>query len=553
VMPPSLLLSERGEVVHAFGGASRFLRPRDGRQGLEVLSVVDDELKMVLVGGIKRALHEQTALVFKGVRVKTETGDEMYDVTVRHVRSATRTTPHVLVSFERVAEDPKGEQAERDARPRREMDLDEVSRGQLDVALAELDRTKENLQAAIEELETSNEELSAANEELQASNEELQSTNEELQSVNEELYSVNAEYQRKIAELTELTNDMDNLLSATEVGTIFLDQHLRIRKFTPQIAETFALVAHDVGRRIETFAHKLDHQGLVDDLKSVLEKGVAIEREVKPQSNKTFFMRILPYRVKGKAFGVVLTLIDVSGLKAAEDALFHERYLLNSLLHNVQDAIYFKDLSGRFIRANEVMCKRLGVEGAITNKTVLDLGNRELALAFHQKDEVVLRAGEAQHEDLERHVQPDGSVQWTRVTRLPLRDTNGLVVGLVVIARDVSEQKRSEERIQQAVQRRDEFLAMLSHELRNPLGAIVAATTLLGAGGTERIQQAQLLEILGRQSKQMARLLDDLLEVSRVTQSKIELRRGRVDLRTVVRDAVAVEQAVFDARGIFLA
>ncbi|HEY2365333.1 MAG TPA: CheR family methyltransferase, partial [Polyangiaceae bacterium] len=396
VMPPSLLLSERGEVVHAFGGASRFLRPRDGRQGLEVLSVVDDELKMGLVGGLKRALHEQTALVFKGVRVKTESGDELYDVTIRHVRNATRTTPHVLVSFERDAKEETGEHLA--ARPAREIDIEQVSRGQLALVEAELDRTKENLQAAIEELETSNEELSAANEELQASNEELQSTNEELQSVNEELYTVNGEYQRKITELTELTNDMDNLLSATEVGTIFLDQHLRIRKFTPQIAETFALVAHDVGRRIETFAHKLDHQGLVDDLKSVLEKGVAIEREVKPQSNKTFFMRILPYRVKGKAFGVVLTLIDVSGLKAAEDALFHERYLLNSLLHNVQDAIYFKDLSGRFIRANEVMCKRLGVEGAITNKTVLDLGNRELALAFHQKDEVVLRAGEAQHE-----------------------------------------------------------------------------------------------------------------------------------------------------------
>ena len=546
VMPPSLLLSERGEVVHAFGGASRFLRPRDGRQGLEVLSVVDDELKMVLVGGLKRALNEQTSLVFKGVRVKTEAGDETYDITIRHVRNTTRTTPHVLVSFQR------DEQTHAE-RPTREIDLDQVSRGQLALVEAELDRTKENLQAAIEELETSNEELSAANEELQASNEELQSTNEELQSVNEELYTVNGEYQRKIGELTELTNDMDNLLSSTDIGTIFLDQHLRIRKFTPQIAETFALVPHDVGRRIETFAHKLEYQNLVADLKTVLETGVPIEREVKPVSEKTFFMRILPYRVKGKALGVVLTLIDVSGMKAAEDALFHERYLLNSLLANVQDGIYFKDLSGRFIRANEVMCKRLGVDPAVVaNKTVLDLSNRELALALHQKDEVVLRTGEAQHDELERHAQPDGSVQWTRVTRLPLRDPQGSVVGVVVIARDVSEQKRAEERIQQAVKRRDEFLAMLSHELRNPLGAIVAATKLLGRGGTERIQKDHLVEILDRQSKQMARLLDDLLEVSRVTQSKIELRKSQVDLRTIVRDAIAVEQAVFDGRGILL-
>src|SRR4029078_10130567 len=136
-------------------------------------------------------------------------------------------------------------------------------------------------QSAIEELETSNEELQASNEELQTSNEELQSTNEELQRVNEELYTVNAEYQRKIAELTELTNDMDNLLSSTEVGSIFLDRQMRIRKFTPQVAESFNLVAHDVGRSIETFAHKMDRPELVDDLKQVLASGTPVERELR--------------------------------------------------------------------------------------------------------------------------------------------------------------------------------------------------------------------------------------------------------------------------------
>ena len=118
----------------------------------------------------------------------------------------------------------------------------------------ELRYTKENLQATIEEMETSNEELQATNEELVASNEELQSTNEELHSVNEELYTVNAEYQRKIAELTELTDDMDNLLLSTDVGTIFLDRELCIRKFTPKIAETFNLLPQDLGRRVSTFA-----------------------------------------------------------------------------------------------------------------------------------------------------------------------------------------------------------------------------------------------------------------------------------------------------------
>ena len=152
---------------------------------------------------------------------------------------------------------------------------------------------------------------------------------------------------------------MDNLLASTEVGTIFLDGQLRIRKFTPQLAETFGLVPHDVGRPIETFAHKMHHPELVSDLRQVVASGQSVERDFVDPQGKSFFLRLLPYRAKGLTDGVVLTLIDVSGLKAAEDALFHERYLLNSLLRSVPDAIYFKDARGRYIRFNHAMAARL--------------------------------------------------------------------------------------------------------------------------------------------------------------------------------------------------
>src|SRR5690606_25151238 len=181
---------------------------------------------------------------------------------------------HVLITI-----DPL-DAGERPPPSESELDLSAVSRDQLGSLESELSYAKESLQAAIEELQTSNEELQAANEELLASNEELQSTNEELQSVNEELYTVNAEYQRKIAELTELTNDMDNLLASTDIGAIFLDRELEIRKFTPQIADTFRLVAHDVGRSIETFASSVSHPALLDDLRAVLASGKPVEREV---------------------------------------------------------------------------------------------------------------------------------------------------------------------------------------------------------------------------------------------------------------------------------
>jgi two-component system CheB/CheR fusion protein len=546
VMPPSFLVSDRGELIHTFAGASEFLRLRDGRQGLDVLELVDDELKMVLLGGLKRALSESAAIVFKGVRVRGDGGERNYKVTIRRIGRRVGNS-HLLVSFE------PGELVD-SVRPKAEteVDLDQISRERLNSLEAELSRTRESLQAAIEERGASNEELQASNEELQASNEELQSTNEELQSVNEELYTVNAEYQRKIGELTELANDMDNLLSSTEIGTIFLDRELRIRKFTPQIAGSFSLVSHDIGRSIDTFAYKLDHPELVEDLKQVLASGRPLERELHEQRGRMFFLRILPYRVRGTVEGVVLTFIDVSGLKAAEDALFHERYLLNSLLGTVPDAIYFKDARGKFIRANPAMAARLGLKNPdeAFGKTAFDLPSTDAALALHRADEEVLKTGQAQHYKLERRVLPDGQEAWDLVTRLLLRDRNDRVVGIIVIFRDVTEQRRAEKKIEDAVRRRDQFLAMLSHELRNPLGAIVTATSLLKTDNASRLQPARLLEILDRQSQQMARLLDDLLEVSRVTQDKIELKKSVVDLRSFLGDATDAVRSQLDAAGI---
>ena len=542
LMPPSLLVDDRGELVHAFGGATRFLKLRDGRQGLDAFEMVESELRMVLIGGLQRALHSDTAIVFKGVCID----DEAYKVTVRRVRNQKNQSAHVLISFQALDAAPSPVAVET------EIDLRQVPREQLGALEAELSRTKENLQAATEELESSNEELQAANEELLASNEELQSTNEELQSVNEELYSVNAEYQRKIADLTELANDMDNLLSSTDIGTIFLDRELKIRKFTPQIAETFNLLPGDLGRPIETFTYAVEHPELNEDLKRVLATGERVERELRDRHGRAFFLRILPYRARGAADGVVITLIDVSGLKAAEDALFHERYLLNSLLFSVPDAIYFKDARGRFIRANQPMAVRLGLTDPreAVGKTGFELPRHEAALAVHRQDDEVLRTGVAQHYELEKRELDDGAVEWDLVSRLPLTDSSSRIVGVIGIFRSVTEQRRAEEKSKDAVRRRDEFLAMLSHELRNPLGAIVSAAALLNEPSVDPAQQRKVLQIVERQAKQMARLLDDLLEASRITQDKIELRRSVLDLRLVVKDAADAVRSLMESRGL---
>ena len=129
-------------------------------------------------------------------------------------------------------------------------------------------------------MDTTNEEFKSTNEELQSSNEELQSTNEELHSVNEELYSVNSEFERKNNELNQLNVDHDNLLASTDIGTMFLDRQLRIRKFNAAIESFFKLLPQDIGRPIDHIAYHLSNQAeMLADIGSVLKNGVSREKE----------------------------------------------------------------------------------------------------------------------------------------------------------------------------------------------------------------------------------------------------------------------------------
>lgn len=405
-LPSSVLLDQDRRIVHTFGDVATLLRLPKGRPSLSIVDMLDGELKLAVGGALHRATLAKEPVSFSGVRASSTTGERTIDVHVEPVDIPKFSEPFFLVSLRDAAE-PVPLPAEGEP-----VDLHAISRDRLDALELELRHTKESLQATIEELEASNEELQATNEELLASNEELQSTNEELHSVNEELYTVNAEHQRKIDQLTELTDDMDNLLLSTEVHTLFVDENLCIRKFTPAIAATFNLVDSDVGRRIETFAHDL----VIDDLTAVLartlETGARFEREVSTHSDTAYLMRVVPYRGQQGTGGVVLTLTDITQLREARSSL------------------------------------------------------------------------------------------------------------------------------REQIELRDQFLAMLSHELRNPLAAVNNALTLVRRRCSTIDEIEDPLSMIERQSRHMQRLLDDLLDVARVTQGKIRLRREVFDVVSLVRDIV---------------
>ncbi len=214
---------------------------------------------------------------------------------------------------------------------------------------SELDRelrdTREQLQllneeheTALEELRSSNEELHSVNEELQSSNEELETSKEEIQSVNEELHTVNAQLSSKVDELDRANSDLRNLFESTRVATVFLDQHLIIRAFTPEVAGIYNLIPSDRGRPLTDIVSRLDYDGLREDVLQVLHSLEPLERRVSREDGTAhYLLRVLPYRTPdSKVDGSLVTFVDVTRIVQAEQ---HQRLLVDELNHRVKNML----------------------------------------------------------------------------------------------------------------------------------------------------------------------------------------------------------------------
>ncbi len=210
---------------------------------------------------------------------------------------------------------------------------------------AELIATRERLQETVFELRSSHERIDLANEELTASNEELQSTNEELKSVNEDLYTLNAELERKNDALAQLNRDYDHLLTSAEIGTVFLDANLCVRRFSAKVDDFLTLRPQDLGRPISEITYRLgDARRFLDDLQRVATTGERTEREARTETGLWYLERMLPFRGEhGIRDGVVLTYTDISGVKTAQAeiaTLARERTRLQSILDALPDGVY---------------------------------------------------------------------------------------------------------------------------------------------------------------------------------------------------------------------
>ncbi|MEM9383456.1 MAG: chemotaxis protein CheB [Pseudomonadota bacterium] len=333
-MPASILVSGSGEIAHTFGDARRFLQPQTGVASLYLSELVIADLRLAVISALQKVHSTEEPLALNGIKVALDGELKRIDLHARPLPQQGReAAPYTLLSFEESARPMPS------AAPI-EMDYSEATDDQVLDLETELRYTREHLQTAVEDLETSNEELQATNEELMAANEELQSTNEELHSVNEELYTVNREHEGKIDELTELTSDMHNLLKSTEIGTVFLDSELRIRKFTPTAAYQFNLLEQDIGRPIAHLDKHIEFDEFNAHLEQVLQDRQLFETEVRDRFGATLLLRMTPYRdADEQVVGVVVTFVSVERVMSASRKLRESHEELQRFAYAVSHAL----------------------------------------------------------------------------------------------------------------------------------------------------------------------------------------------------------------------
>ena len=375
--PPAVLVDERGQIQQIHGRIGAYLEPAPGRASLNVVDMARDGLRAPLASALREAMTEESPGITKTVRVRTDGGWQSVGLAVRMLQDPRLGRPLLLVSFESSGAEPRRVRSERPPAPRR------GKVGHVAELEQELQHSRQALQGTIDELQASNEDLASANEEVQSVNEELQSTNEELQtskeetqSLNEELHTANAELAQKVQALEQARDDLLNLINSLDFATIFLDERLRVKRFTPQAQRVVRLIESDLGRPLADLALLIDDADLLTDAKGVLENLRPLEREARGAEGSWYSVRIRPYRTARNAVeGLVLSFVDITQNKRAERAQL-ARLLAESVVDTVRQPLLVLDASLRVVRANRSFYQtfRLGAE-ATEGRAIYDLAN----------------------------------------------------------------------------------------------------------------------------------------------------------------------------------
>ena len=320
--PSSVLINQAGDILYITGRTGKYLEPAAGKANWNIYAMAREGLRHDLLSAIRKAQQSYEPIQLRNIKIGTNGGDQYVDVTIQSTEKPDEFKDTIMVVFtdiasSRLPENKKSKSAKKNLPYQAQENEIEHQR-----CLEDLQNTREEMQTSQEELKSTNEELQSTNEELQSTNEELTTSKEEMQSLNEELQTVNMELQTKVTEFMETNNDMKNLLNSTEIGTLFLDRNLNIRRFTDQIAKIIKLRHSDIGRPFTDMVSDLQYSEIVNDAKEVLRTLIFKENDISTQDERWFKVRIMPFRtLDEKIEGLVITFVDITKAKKLEKEL----------------------------------------------------------------------------------------------------------------------------------------------------------------------------------------------------------------------------------------
>lgn len=462
--PPSMLINGDNKVVHLSERAGRYLLHPGGVPTSSVFKLVREELQVELQSALQATREKGDSYISNPVALNID--GEARQVVIQARSSHEEDSAFVLVIFD-----------ERRALPENNAQVTKENQSKIPARelQTELELTKRRLHAAVEEYEASQEDMRATNEELQSANEELRSTleeletsKEELQSINEELQTANQENRHKVTELSQLSDDLQHLMSATHIATLFLDKELRILRFTPQVAELFSLRAVDRGRPLSDLTHHLIYEDLISDAHQVLSTLMPLEREVTDKAGKWYLAGMRPYRTSADLIeGVVLTFVDVTSRLRSEEALrqSEERYrtLFNEMDEGFCVVEEIRDDEGRsvdcrILEANPAFIAYTGLGDAV-GSTLNELD------AAYQAFWIDVCARLKDKERLERfECQPTPSPRWYEVFAFRLPENKRSTIAILL--KDISQNKETEAALRES-SAIDAFRITLTDALRS--------------------------------------------------------------------------------------
>ena len=557
-VPPGVLVNADLEILQFRGDTGPYLAPAQGKASLNLLRMVRPALETGLRGTVQRARKANAAVREEGLPLHTEDGTQRIDLEVVPVQSAAAGENGFLILFEKsppllLAPKGKGQSPpRRSGGPARDDTLRLTQ---------ELASTREYLQSVIEQQEAANEELQSANEEAQSANEELQSVNEELetskeeiQSSNEELATLNDELQNRNSELSLLNNDLFNLLGSIETAIVILGRDRCVRRFTPQAEKILHLLPADVGRPIGDICFPWSLPDLEPLLSAMFDTGNPQEREVRDSRGTWYSLRLRPYRtLEDRLDGAVLMLVDIDSVRRA-------REYAESIVATVREPLLVLDANLCVQTASQSFYSTFEVTSEETEKRFLyDLGDGQWDLPALRRrlEEMPVDGGSLVGYEVDREFPRIGRrTLLLNASRIFQEDSRSALTLLAV--EDITARKQLETALTQRVEElaaadrsRNEFLALLAHELRNPLAPLRNAAHVLEAadGAIDGAVVEAARGMMHRQIQNMSRLIEDLLDVSRITGGQVGLRRERVMLATTLRQAVELVRHLIEARG----